>query len=134
MADDFAYIIAHCGARVVCAHSDYLDAVDGIRAELPGVEHFIALEGEQDGWPRYEDLLAESSSQFEQPAISRRRPNKHQLHQRHHLAPEGGDAHAPQRLPQRGRHADASAPDGRGPLPVDAADVPRQRLDVPLGR
>src|SRR6266536_6157298 len=29
-ADDFAYIIHHSGARIVGAHSDYLDAVDGI--------------------------------------------------------------------------------------------------------
>src|SRR5881275_1030719 len=29
--DDFAYIINHSGATVVCAHADYLDAVDGIR-------------------------------------------------------------------------------------------------------
>src|SRR5713101_2679182 len=27
-ADDFAYIIGHSGARVVCVHGDYLDAVD----------------------------------------------------------------------------------------------------------
>src|SRR5262245_15858124 len=70
IADDFAYIIAHCGARVVCAHSDYLNAVDGIRAELPDVEQFVALEGEQDGWLRYEDLLVHSSGQFERPAIA----------------------------------------------------------------
>ena len=30
-ADDFAYIINHSGATVVCAHADYLEAVDGIR-------------------------------------------------------------------------------------------------------
>ena len=36
-AADFAYIIAHSGAKVVCAHSDYLDAVDSIRAEVSGV-------------------------------------------------------------------------------------------------
>src|SRR6476620_3298826 len=30
-ADDFDYIINHCGAKVVCAHSDYIEAVDGIR-------------------------------------------------------------------------------------------------------
>ena len=30
-ADDFAYIINHSGARVVCAHADYLEAVDSIR-------------------------------------------------------------------------------------------------------
>src|SRR5213080_3701389 len=28
IADDFAYIIEHSGATVVCAHSDYLEAVD----------------------------------------------------------------------------------------------------------
>src|SRR5258706_6109533 len=38
--DDFAYIINHSGARVVCAHEDYLEAVDGIRAQLPRAEHF----------------------------------------------------------------------------------------------
>jgi fatty-acyl-CoA synthase len=27
-ADDFAYLINHSGARIVCAHSDYLEAVD----------------------------------------------------------------------------------------------------------
>src|SRR5436853_6476267 len=36
--DDFAYIINHSGARIVCAHEDYLDAVDGIRAEIPDVQ------------------------------------------------------------------------------------------------
>ena len=46
-ADDFAYIIGHSGARVVCAHSDYLDAVDRIRAQVPNVEHFVALEGSE---------------------------------------------------------------------------------------
>src|SRR6266545_4075898 len=28
-ADDFIYIINHSGAKVVCAHGDYLDALDG---------------------------------------------------------------------------------------------------------
>src|SRR6266567_1017795 len=42
--DDFAYIINHCGARVVCAHEDYLQAVDGIRDQLPRVRHYVALE------------------------------------------------------------------------------------------
>src|SRR3989441_7795826 len=36
-ADDFAYILNHSGATVVCAHSDYLDAVDGIRDQVKGV-------------------------------------------------------------------------------------------------
>jgi acyl-CoA synthetase (AMP-forming)/AMP-acid ligase II len=49
-AADFAYLIAHSGAKVVCAHSDYLDAVDSIRAEIPGVAAFVALESPRPGW------------------------------------------------------------------------------------
>src|SRR5207249_12005568 len=47
--DDFAYIISHSGATVVCAHSDYLAAVDGIRDQIPNVQHFVALEGGAEG-------------------------------------------------------------------------------------
>src|SRR5262249_16939772 len=42
--EEFAYIIAHSGSTVVCAHSDYLEAVDRIRGDIPGVRHFVALE------------------------------------------------------------------------------------------
>ena len=49
-ADDFAYIITHSGAKVVCVASEGLAAVDGIRARLPSVEHFVALEDVRDGW------------------------------------------------------------------------------------
>src|ERR1700704_1563112 len=40
-ADDFAYIIAHSGAKVLCAHPDYLEMIDGIRARVPGGTHFV---------------------------------------------------------------------------------------------
>jgi fatty-acyl-CoA synthase len=60
IADDFAYIINHSGARIVCAHSDYLDVVEGIRDELPNVEQFVALEGAKDGWLEYEATLADA--------------------------------------------------------------------------
>ena len=32
--DDFAYLINHSGAKIVCAHSDYLEAVESIRSQL----------------------------------------------------------------------------------------------------
>ena len=65
-ATDFAYILNHSGARVVCAHSDQLDALDGIRAQIPGVERFVALEGKKDGWLDYETLLRdEPQTRFE---------------------------------------------------------------------
>src|SRR5216110_3018329 len=42
-ADDFAYIINHSGATVVCVHQDHLDAVDRVRDQLKDVKHFVAL-------------------------------------------------------------------------------------------
>src|ERR1700728_2735591 len=48
--DDFDYIINHSGAKIVCAHADYLEAVDSIRDRLVGVKHFVALDGSRDGW------------------------------------------------------------------------------------
>jgi fatty-acyl-CoA synthase len=58
LPDDFEYIINHCGAKMVCAHADHIEAIDGIRSRLPGVEHFVALEGSHDGWIDYESTLA----------------------------------------------------------------------------
>jgi len=68
-AADFAYIIDHSGARVVCAHSDYLNAVEGIRHKLSQVEQFVALEGSEPGWIDYETALAAASSRFQPPHI-----------------------------------------------------------------
>jgi fatty-acyl-CoA synthase len=68
-ADDFAYIIGHSGARVVCAHSDYLEAVDSIRDQIPDVEHFVALEGGREGWLNYEELLGKATGEFLKPEI-----------------------------------------------------------------
>src|SRR5438552_1841483 len=65
-ADDFAYIIGHSGARVVCAHADFLDAVDSIRDQIPDVEHFVALEGARDGWLDYERLVADAKAELRQ--------------------------------------------------------------------
>jgi fatty-acyl-CoA synthase len=70
MADDFDYIINHCGAKIVCAHSDYLEMVDGIRDRLTGVEHFVALEGSGAGWIDYERTLAAHSPDFDKVEIA----------------------------------------------------------------
>ncbi|MBI5879732.1 MAG: long-chain-fatty-acid--CoA ligase [Chloroflexi bacterium] len=68
--DDFVYIINHSGARIVCVHSDYLAAVDGMRAQLPKVERYVALEGAKEGWLDYESMLAAASTTFEHPPIA----------------------------------------------------------------
>lgn len=70
IADDFAYIINHSGARIVCAHSDYLEAVDSVRAQLPNVEQFVALEGAREGWLDYEATLTAAATDFNHPAIA----------------------------------------------------------------
>ncbi|PYS35338.1 MAG: o-succinylbenzoate--CoA ligase, partial [Acidobacteria bacterium] len=67
--DDFVYLINHSGAKIVCAHSDYLAAIESIRPQLPEVEHFIALEGSHNGWLDYEELLTASSGEFACPKI-----------------------------------------------------------------
>jgi fatty-acyl-CoA synthase len=63
-ADDFAYIIDHSGASVVCVHGDYLDAVDSIRDRIPKARQFVALEGARDGWINYENEIAAASPDF----------------------------------------------------------------------
>ena len=75
-ADDFVYLINHSGAKIVCAHSDYLDAIDGIRSQLPTVEAFVALEGARagwfgrtEGWLDYETLLSDAPTDFNRPDI-----------------------------------------------------------------
>src|SRR5919108_222395 len=66
---EFEYIINHSGASVVCAHEDYLESVDGIRPQLGGVKHFVALEGSHADWRDYEALVAQARPEFTRPAI-----------------------------------------------------------------
>ncbi|HEX4438609.1 MAG TPA: long-chain-fatty-acid--CoA ligase [Thermoanaerobaculia bacterium] len=70
--DDFAYILEHSGAKVVCAHADALDAVDSIRPRIPSVEKFVAYEGGagREGWIDYEPELARSPATPDRPAVS----------------------------------------------------------------
>jgi len=69
-ADDFASIVNHSGSKVVCAHSEHLEAVDSARDQLGSVEQFVALEGgPRDGWVDYEQALAASEPTFDRPAI-----------------------------------------------------------------
>ena len=71
-AEEIGYILQHCGATVVCAHSDYLDAVDSIRGSCPQVRHCVALEGEHAGWHDYESLLEAGSGSVERPQVDER--------------------------------------------------------------
>jgi acyl-CoA synthetase (AMP-forming)/AMP-acid ligase II len=70
-ADDFVYITSHSGATVLCVHPDYVAAIDGVRDQLSGVEHFVVLgkaEGRK-GWTEYEARIASSKPAFDRPEI-----------------------------------------------------------------
>ncbi len=68
-ADDFAYLIKHSGAKVVCAHPDQMRAVDQIRDELPASTHLVALESCRGRWLDYETLVADATPAPSLPAI-----------------------------------------------------------------
>jgi fatty-acyl-CoA synthase len=69
-ADDFVYMTVHSGAKILCVHSDYLEMIDSVRAHMPGVRHFIALEGSRRGWLAYESLLREGAAAIEAGEIA----------------------------------------------------------------
>ena len=71
-ADDFVYMVNHSGTTVLCVHSDYLDAIDPVRDQMPGVRDFVAFEGARDGWLDYEALIAATGPSFTRPEIGER--------------------------------------------------------------
>src|SRR6266540_5703839 len=70
--DDFVYIANHSGSKILCVHPDYLEAIDGVRDQLGGVEHFVALGGEggRKGWTEYEAGLEAAGPDFRRPEIA----------------------------------------------------------------
>src|SRR5438874_12031917 len=72
-AEDFVYIASHSGAKVLCVHPDYVAAVDGVREQLKGVEHFVVLGRAPDGrrgWREYDAELAAAKPSFKRPEIA----------------------------------------------------------------
>ena len=70
--EDFVYIASHSGAKVLCVHPDYVEAVDGVRDQLGGVEHFVCLGPARGGkgWSGYEAGIAGASAHFDRPDIA----------------------------------------------------------------
>ena len=70
--EDFVYIVNHSGASVLCVDREYLDAVDSVRDQMPGVAHFVATGGAKNGWLDYEIAVAAASPEFTRPVIGER--------------------------------------------------------------
>jgi fatty-acyl-CoA synthase len=70
--DDFVYITTHSGSKVLCVHPDHMEAVDSVRGQLSGVEHFVALGSAagRKGWIEYEAAIAGAGPEFVGPEIS----------------------------------------------------------------
>jgi len=73
-AEDFAYILNHSGARVVCVQAEYIELVEKIRSEVPGVRHFVAFTGGKPGWISYEAKIAATQPVTDLPVIDELSP------------------------------------------------------------
>jgi len=118
---EVGYILQHSGARYLL-----VDAALEAHADVPGVT-VVRCDGTGVPGDPYEDFLAGEL------AGARRGDDLDQLHLRDHGAPQGGAVHLPRRVPERAERGDRGRPGHRFGLPVDAADVPLQRLVLPVG-
>jgi fatty-acyl-CoA synthase len=72
--EDFVYIVNHSGSSVVCVAREYLEAVDGVRDQMPDVRHFVAFEGAGSagaGWLDYEEAIAAGGADRAGPGFTR---------------------------------------------------------------
>jgi fatty-acyl-CoA synthase len=62
IASDFEYILNHSGSKILLADSELTAVIDGIRSQLPGLEHYIVARfGDAqapEGWIDWEQLIA----------------------------------------------------------------------------
>ena len=54
----------------MCVDEEHLEALESLRGTCPRVRHFVALEGQQHGWQKYEALLKAESATFERPSVN----------------------------------------------------------------
>lgn len=61
---EHAYVLNDCRARVLLIHASLLPMLEGLRGELPFLEHVIVIGGKETppGVRRYEDWIADESS------------------------------------------------------------------------
>jgi len=75
LPEDFEYIINHCGAKAICVHPDYIEAIDSIREKLPNVEHYVtlgesSLTNKKQEWIDYERQISDIGADVTPVTIS----------------------------------------------------------------
>ena len=128
---EVGYILQHSGARYLLLDTA-LEAVTE-PLDLAGV---TVIRCDDTGVPPdpYEEFLAGASpATAGELAGARGGDDLDQLHLRDHGTAQGGAVHLPRRVPERAERGDRGRPGHRLGLPVDAADVPLQRLVLPVG-
>ncbi len=66
-AKDLKYRINKAGATTVIVTPEHVDKIEEVRSECPTLQHLIVvnnLTSPQDGWLKYEDILATASDEF----------------------------------------------------------------------
>jgi long-chain acyl-CoA synthetase len=61
--DELTYVINHSDAEVLIVGAELMDAAGQIMPKLENIRERISLEGAQEGWTDYEELLAASSDE-----------------------------------------------------------------------
>lgn len=61
---DLKFRAEHSGATTIVSGTAGADVADGLREEVPGLRHFIYLDGEREGWSSYETVTANASGSF----------------------------------------------------------------------
>ena len=128
---EIEYILEHSGTRVLLLDAELAPLVEPI--DLAGIRVIRVDDTGAPGDP-YEDFLASAS-----PAEPERwLEDEEQTISINYTSgttgsAEGRAVHLPRRLRERPQRGARHRPADRLGLPVDAPDVPLQRLDVPLG-
>ena len=138
-AEAIAFMLQHGEAKVVLTDREYADVMAKALA-MCGTHRPFVIEVEDATAPegmRLGEVSYEGSSRRRpglRLAVAGRRVGRDraQLHLGHDRQPQGRGHAPPRRLPQCGEQRDQLAAAAPRDLPVDAADVPLQRLVLPV--
>ena len=63
-ADDLKFRTEHSGTVAIISGASGAPEVEAMRDEVSGVQHYVFLEGEREGWESYEKLAEDVSKEF----------------------------------------------------------------------